>query len=271
MTGDEKPVVLVTGGGAGLGEASCRLFASRGWRVAVTDIDPQAAEAVAESLGNGIATAAFCDVADAASIPGAFEGVAATFGRLDCLVNNAGVARPSPSHEVSDDDWDALLGIHLGGTFRMSRAALPHLARSPAPTVINISSICASRGFPGRLSYNAAKAGIEAVTRTLAVEWGVIGVRVNAVAPGFILTEASRKFYEAGHADAEARARMTALGRMGRPEEIAEAVFWLASQASSFVTGQVIVVDGGYLIDGRTGPDPVVYDADQLRGSLATR
>lgn len=270
MTAEEKPVVLVTGGGAGLGEASCRLFGSRGWRVAVTDIDRQAAEAVAESLGDGVAVGVFCDVADADSIPGAFDSVAAAFGRLDCLVNNAGVARPAPSHEVTDEDWDALLSIHLGGTFRMSRAALPQLARSPAPTVVNISSICASRGFPGRLSYNAAKAAIEAVTRTLAVEWGVLGLRVNAVAPGFILTDASRKFYESGRADADVRAAMTALGRMGRPSEIAEAVFWLASEASSFVTGQVIVVDGGYLIDGRSGPDPVVYDADQLRASLAT-
>jgi NAD(P)-dependent dehydrogenase (short-subunit alcohol dehydrogenase family) len=146
----------------------------------------------------------------------------------------------------------------------MSRAALRLLARSEQPAIVNISSVCAARGFPGRLSYNAAKAGIEAVTRTLAVEWGVLGIRVNAVAPGFILTEKSRTFYESGLADAESRASRTALGRLGRPEEIAEAAYWLGSMGSSYVTGHVLVVDGGYLADGRTGPDPAVLDAASL-------
>lgn len=267
---DDRPVALVTGGGAGLGEASCRLFVSRGWRVAVTDLNADSADAVAASLPAGTALATCCDVASTGSIEETIDRVAAHFARLDCLVNNAGAGRPGPSHLVTDDDWESLLRVHLGGTFRASRAAVPLLARSAAPSIVNVSSVCASRGFPGRLSYNAAKAAIEAVTRTLAVEWGAIGLRVNAVAPGFILTESSRKFYESGRADGEARARLTALGRLGRPEEIAETVFWLASSAASYVTGQVIVVDGGYLIDGRTGPDPVVLDADQLRASLAT-
>jgi NAD(P)-dependent dehydrogenase (short-subunit alcohol dehydrogenase family) len=260
----------VTGGGAGLGEATGRLFVTRGWRVVVCDVDEAAARALVDSLPEDSAVAVCCDVGDPDSAARAIEAVASDLGRLDCLVNNAGITRPRASHEVTEEEWEELLQIHLGGTFRMSRNALPLLARAEAPTIVNVSSVCAARGFPGRLSYNAAKAAIEAVTRTLAVEWGGIGVRVNAVAPGFILTENSRAFYESGRADIEIRASLTALGRLGRPEEIAETVYWLGSSASSYVTGQVIVADGGYLVDGRTGPDPVVPDADRLRELLGS-
>lgn len=265
---ERAPVALVTGGGAGLGEATSRLFVSNGWRVAVADVNVDGAKAVAASLPEGSALAVHCDVGNAGSVEAAIDRVGQAWERLDCIVNNAGFARPAPSHQVTDESWDDLVGVHLGGTFRVSRAALPLLGRSDRPTIVNISSVCASLGFPGRLSYNAAKAAIEAVTRTLAVEWGVLGMRVNAVAPGFILTDKSRAFYESGLADADARARMTALGRLGSPNEIAQAVYWLASPASSYVTGQVIVVDGGFLINGRTGPDPAFFDADRLLASL---
>lgn len=267
MNEHQPPVALVTGGGAGLGEAMCRLFAARGWSVLVTDIDDAAAEAVAASLG-GAATAWACDVSSTRSVERALERANQITGRIDCLVNNAGTIHPAPSHQISDADWETLIGVHLGGTFRMARAALPLLARSRTPAVVNVSSVCAARGFPGRLSYAAAKAAIEAVTRTLAVEWALIGVRVNAVAPGFVLTAASQKLYESGGADIKSRERLIPLGRFGRPEEIAEAVLWLGSDASSYVTGQVLAVDGGYLVDGRTGPDPAFLDPQQLHASL---
>lgn len=268
MSHVEPPVALVTGGGAGLGEAMCRLFAKRRWSVFVTDIDGDAAQSVADSLG-GAGISSVCDVSDTRSVDRALATAKQTLGQIDCLVNNAGIIRPSPSHQVSDGDWGMLLDVHLGGTFRMARAALPLLARSSSPAVVNVSSICAARGFPGRLSYGAAKAAIEAVTRTLAVEWAPIGMRVNAVAPGFVLTTASRRLYRSGGADIASRERLIPLGRFGKPEEIAEAVLWLGSEASSYVTGQVLAVDGGYLVDGRTGPDPASLSADQLRESLA--
>jgi NAD(P)-dependent dehydrogenase (short-subunit alcohol dehydrogenase family) len=265
-------IALVTGGAAGLGEAAVRLLALRGWHVFIADLDYDGARASAKALPAESATALKCDVSSSASAEDAINEIEERFGRLDVLVNNAGIVRPAASHGVSDDNWEALLNVHLGGTFRMSRAAIRLLVRSDAAAIVNISSVCAARGFPGRLSYNAAKAAIEAVTRTLAVEWGVVGVRVNAVAPGFILTATSQRLYESGAADAKARVALTPLGRMGTPDEIAEAVYWLASDRSSYVTGHVLAVDGGYLIDGRTGPDPVVLDGEQLRAQLeATR
>jgi NAD(P)-dependent dehydrogenase (short-subunit alcohol dehydrogenase family) len=265
MTETEPAVALVTGGGAGLGEATCRLFVARGWAVAVCDSDVAAAHTLVGSLPAGAARAFECDVSSPGSVIEAVEKVSSQFGRLDCLVNNAGITRPRATHEVGEEEWNEVIQVHLGGTFRMSQKALRLLMRSEAPAIVNVSSVCASRGFPGRLSYNAAKAAIEALTRTLAIEWGGLGLRVNAVAPGFILTENSRKFYESGQADVRTRMSLTALGRLGMPGEVAETIYWLGSPASSYITGQVIVVDGGYLVDGRTGPDPVIADAEMLR------
>jgi len=265
---DAGRVALVTGGGSGIGEATCRSFASRGWRVVVADVVPQAGRAVASSLPEKLGTAIECDVGDTHSVEAAMRHVEQSHGRLDVLVNNAGIVRPEPSNEVSDENWTELINVHLGGTFRMSRAAVHLLAQAAAPAIVNVSSVCASRGFPGRLSYNASKGAIESVTRTLAIEWGALGIRVNAVAPGFILTPAAQRLYDGGVADPGPRAAATALGRLGKPEEIANAIVWLASDEASYITGQVVVVDGGYLVDGRTGPDVTAYDEAHLRESL---
>ena len=189
------------------------------------------------------------------------------FGRLDVLVNTAGTIDPAPSHMTGMEEWNHLIDVHLGGTMRTCQAAFPHLMRSPFPSIVNISSITARRGFPARASYNSAKAAIEALTRTLAVEWAAVGIRVNAIAPGFILTPLAEEAYRTGIADRAERERLIPLGRMGQPEEVAQAIRWLATPDSSYVTGQVLAVDGGYLIDGRTGPDPNVWKAARLRGS----
>lgn len=262
---EHKRTVLVTGGGQGLGEATVRLFASRGWQCVVLDAVPEPALALQGDLSpEAVPLVIPCDVADSAAVDRSMRTVLEEFGSVECLVNNAGIVRPSPSHAIDDEEWDALLGVHLGGTMRVSRAALPLLAAATGAAVVNLSSVCASRGFPGRLSYNAAKAGIEALTRTLAVEWGSLAIRVNAIAPGFIMTANSRALYERGVADADARAAATPLGRLGEPHEIAEAVFWLGSEAASYVTGQVLAVDGGFLVDGRTGEDPTSRATEDL-------
>jgi NAD(P)-dependent dehydrogenase (short-subunit alcohol dehydrogenase family) len=255
---------LVTGGARGLGLASAQSLAAGGTDVVVADLDLDVAEAAVAADPSGRLSAVQCDVSSAESVAAAIGAVQRVHGRLDVLVNNAGTVHPQPSHLVDADDWRHTLGVHLGGAYELCRAALPLLARSPAASIVNVSSVVAHRGVPARLTYSSAKAAIEALTRTLAVEWGALGIRVNAVAPGFILTDSARALYESGLADREERARLTALGRLGEPHEIASAVGWLAGDASSYVTGQVIVVDGGYLVDGRTGTDSLAWTRARL-------
>jgi NAD(P)-dependent dehydrogenase (short-subunit alcohol dehydrogenase family) len=260
------PVVLVTGAAQGLGRATCEAFLERGYHAVLADINEDGARrAAGEMHGAGGITVLRCDVADTDSVNETLTRVTQACGRLDVLVNNAGTVDPAPSHEVTDESFDRLVAVHMGGTVRMSRAAFPLLSVSGG-SIINVSSITAYRGFPGRLSYVAAKAAIEGITRTLAVEWGPLGIRVNAVAPGFIVTEASRGLAEKGLVDPAARAALTALGRLGQPREIGEVITWLASKGASYITGQTIVVDGGYLVNGRTGKDAF----DPFYGSPAT-
>lgn len=262
--GFSAPVALVTGGGRGLGRAAGEVLVEAGYRVSLADMHIGRATATARSLGRD-AIAARCDVTDQGAVDRCLENTIRRFGRLDVLVNSAGIIDPSPSHLTGMQEWNHLIDVHLGGTMRMCQAAFPHLLDSPFASIVNISSVTAHRGFPARASYNSAKAAIEALTRTLAVEWAVAGIRVNAVAPGFILTPLAEEAYRKGTADRAERERRIPLGRMGRPEEVAQAIRWLATPDSSYVTGQVLAVDGGYLADGRTGPDPNVWNADRLR------
>jgi NAD(P)-dependent dehydrogenase (short-subunit alcohol dehydrogenase family) len=265
-------VVAITGGGQGLGAATARCFVDAGWKCVLLDVEMKPALELQDELGaSSILQVMRCDVTSTREVDGAFARVAADLGRIDCVVNNAGIVRPSPSDQIADQDWLYLMDVHLGGTMRVCRAALGVLVQSQSPSIVNLSSICAARGFPGRLSYNSAKAGIEALTRTLSTEWGALGVRVNAVAPGFILTPNSQALYEAGVADAESRAERTSLGRLGMPSEVAEAVYWLASDRASYVTGQVLVVDGGFLTDGRTGRDSTQRDREVLLSAARAR
>jgi NAD(P)-dependent dehydrogenase (short-subunit alcohol dehydrogenase family) len=249
------PVALITGGARGLGYATGESLVKRGYRVALVDIDGEGSQSAAQRLSPQAAIGLQCDVASDNDVESVTLEIERRFGRLDTLVNNAGGVDPGRTQEVSTTSWTNLVDVHLGGTFRMCRAAFRLLSASDQPSIVNISSISAHRGLPGRASYNSAKAAIESFTRTLAVEWAQVGIRVNAVAPGFILTEGARAVYESGAADYQQRLGYIPLGRMGSPGEIGEAVAWLASQSASYVTGQVLVVDGGYLVDGRTGGD----------------
>ena len=268
-SGIEDRIAVVTGGGQGLGAAIVKKFVNANWKCIILDNNLKMAHKLQNELGRSwVLRVIECDVASTTQVDAAFHSIAEDYIKIDALINNAGVVRPSPSHEVEDQDWLELLNIHMGGTMRVTRAAIGLLLASDSPTIVNISSVCAALGFPGRLSYNASKAGIESMTRTLATEWGECGVRVNAVAPGFILTEASKAIYESKTADIKVRASMTTLGRLGEPSEVAEAVFWLSSDFSSYVTGQVLVVDGGFLIEGNTGPDSTYRSPESIRSTV---
>lgn len=236
-------VALVTGAAHGMGRETARLLVEAGACVAVTDINEAAAQATASAIGHG-ARAWALDVTDAGGIVAVVDDVVATWGRLDILVNNAGVsARMSVDDPGYEANWGRLLDLLLTAQQRLIRAALPHLRRSDAARIVNIASTEALGGTRGNTAYAAAKAGVVGLTRTLAVELGREGITVNCVCPGPIITELTKRIPEADR-DAFAR-RRTALGRYGRPEEVAHMTVSLCLPAASYVTGVVIPVDGG--------------------------
>jgi NAD(P)-dependent dehydrogenase (short-subunit alcohol dehydrogenase family) len=245
MAASGQRVAVVTGGAKGLGLADAERLARAGYAVVVADLDGEAASAAARQLGGG-AIGATVDVRDAAGVHELFARVDAELGRLDVLVNNAGISHPEPTVELSEERWQRMIDIHLGGTFRCSKSAHPLLARQGG-AIVNVSSIAAILGAGKRASYAAAKGGIAALTRDLAMEWAGDGIRVNAVAPGVIETEILTENIERGLLDPAVFDARIPLGRMGRADEIAEAVYFLADTAT-YVTGQVIVVDGGFTV-----------------------
>lgn len=238
---------LVTGGAAGIGLAAARMLAARGARVAIIDRDRAALD-----QADGFAASACADVRDSLAIRAAIGGVVSVLGGLDILVNCAGVDLESPTAEMSDEEWERVLDINLTGTMRICRAAYPALAASGAASgeaaIVNLSSGAGLSPLPERAAYCSAKAGLVMFSKSLAMEWAKDGIRVNAICPGAVDTALFRTSYEA-HPDPDARldairARY-ALGRIAAPEELAEAIAWLASPAASYVTGIALAVDGG--------------------------
>lgn len=249
----DRPVVVITGAGDGIGWATAQLFAGKGYRVALVDIDAARASARAAELGDGHAAIA-CDVAKEADVRAAFGTIVEQFGRLDALVNNAGVGSPHlPTAEQAVDSFERVLHIHLTGTFLFSREAYALMARRGGGAIVNISSIAGLTGLPRRNAYGAAKAGIVAMTKSMACEWAAAGIRVNAIAPGFVATALVQKLEADGFVDTPRLQRRIPMGRLARPDEIAEAIYFLCSGAASYITGTVLSVDGGWTAFGDAG------------------
>ncbi len=241
----EGKVALITGGGRGIGAATAQKFAAGGAKVAVSDLDEGPAREVAEPLG-GIAIA--CNVTDRASVEAMVERTVNELGRLDILVACAGITRDNLLFKMSDDDWDAVIDTHLKGTFLAARAAQKHMVQQKYGKMVFLSSISAL-GNRGQANYSTAKAGLQAMARTLAIELGPFNVNVNAVAPGFVETRMTRLTAERMGVDFEAfklgAASQVPLQRVGQPEDIANVIAFLCSDEASYVSGQTLYVRGG--------------------------
>lgn len=234
-------VALVTGSSRGIGRATAILLASQGARVAVTARRYESAREVAEELADD-AVAVELEVSSPESVAAAVARVLEACGRIDILVNNAGIARDNLALRMKIEDWRAVLDANLTGAFLCTKECLRHMVRARSGSVVNVSSVVGGLGNAGQANYCASKAGLEGMTRSLAREYANRGIRVNAVAPGFVVTDMTQALGDKARQDL---ASQIPLARLGEPEDVAQAVSFLASDRASYVTGHVLHVNGG--------------------------
>jgi NAD(P)-dependent dehydrogenase (short-subunit alcohol dehydrogenase family) len=245
MTAPSHKVALVTGAARGIGLAVAKRFLAEGWRVALLDILGDVLEKSVAGLNEADATLALsCDVSDTDAVASALAKIERRFGRLDALINNAGVAVFTPVMETSDADWERVLAVNLTGPFLCTKAAVPLMRKHGGGAIVNITSISGLRASTLRSAYGTSKAGLAHLTKQLAVELAELGIRVNGVAPGPVDTAMAKAVHSA-----EIRADYhdaIPLNRYGLEEELAEAVYFLCSDRASYITGQILAVDGGF-------------------------
>ena len=236
-------IALVTGGGQGIGAETARLFAKEGAQVAVVDWNEEAAQAVAEEIRGqgGESLSVKCDVSQRDAVFAMVAEVVKAFGRVDILINNAGITRDKSALKMEPHQWDQVIGVNLSGAFYCSQAAAEHMKEHQWGRIVSASSISSFGNF-GQANYSASKAGLVGLTRTLAIEFARHNITVNAIAPGFIHTAMTDAIPEEMRA---AAAQSIPVGREGQPYDIARVYLFLASPESSFITGQLLVVDGG--------------------------
>ena len=249
MAGAVGKTALVTGAARGIGLAAAKRLLDDGWQVALLDVDGATLDSAIAAIARPDATLALtADVSDPAAVAAAFEQVAARFGRLDALVNNAGIAVFGPLLETTFEQWSRVLAVNLSGPFLCTQAAAPVMARTGGGAIVNVTSISGLRASTLRVAYGTSKAGLAHLTKQQAVELGELGIRVNAVAPGPVDTAMAKAVHSpairADYHDA------IPLGRYGLEDEIAAAIVFLCSDQASYLTGQVIAVDGGFEASG---------------------
>jgi len=249
-------VAVVTGAGRGLGAAIAEELAARGEAVVVADVDGELAAATAGRIAATPAeplrraNSATCDVSNPAAVAALFDAVVAEHGRIDVLVNNAGVGAVAPSEELSLEVWSRTLAVNLTGTFLCAQAAARHMLPAGRGVIVNVGSVFAATGMPMRAAYAASKHGVVGLTKVLGTEWATRGIRVVAVDPAYVRTALDDADQRAGGYTAEDIERRTPMGRYAEPAEIARVVAFLASDDASFITGSEIAVDGGWLAYG---------------------
>lgn len=248
----ERPAVLITGAGLGIGAATARAFAAAGYRTIVTDVLDKEGESVAAGIrsDSGEAEYHYLDVTDTGAVDSLVSEIQNRYGPLYTVVANAGIARRVPLQEMTDEKWDDLLEVDLKGVMRVCRAAAPAMREAGRGSMIALSSIMGfAYGWDEHVHYSAAKAGVAGLVRALAVELAGDGVRVNGIAPGYIRTaQALSREHSLGPEGLEEAATFIPLGRPGEPEDIADVAVFLASGGARYITGQVLTVDGGLLV-----------------------
>jgi len=244
MNDQNTKVAVVTGGGSGIGFAIAEKFAHAGIQTIIVGRDENKLQSAKEKAGTNC-FAVPCDLSNLPAIPGLINKIIADFGRIDILVNNAGVNMKKDFTEVTDEDFQSILTTNLCSVFSVSREVVKQMLKQGSGSIINISSMAAQYGLPRVIAYSASKTAIDGMTRAMATELSPKGIRVNAIAPGFIKTAMTAKALDA---DPERKAKVfnrTPMGYMGSPEDIGEAALFLANETSKYITGVVLPVDGG--------------------------
>ncbi len=249
--GHQGRVVLVTGGAQGIGEACARRFASEGAKLVIADVADAAGRALAREL-DGMYM--HCDVGDKADVDAIVAQALDAHGRIDVLVNNAGIFKAAEFLDVTEDDFDEVLRVNLKGAFLMGQAVARAMAQAGNGSIVNMSSVNGVLAIPNIASYNVSKGGINQLTRVMALALADHGIRVNAVAPGTIATELAAKAVLTSEVARQKILSRTPMKRLGEPDEIADVVAWLASDAASYVTGEIVTVDGGRMALNYTVP-----------------
>jgi NAD(P)-dependent dehydrogenase (short-subunit alcohol dehydrogenase family) len=248
----ENKVALVTGAASGLGLATAKAFAEAGASVVLADWNEKDVQSAAKELANkGHKTLAVrCDVSDDAQVGAMVKQTVATFGRLDAAYNNAGVQNVlAETADTTQEDFDRVMGINLGGVWSCMKFELQQMRKQGSGSIVNCSSLGGLVGGAERGIYHAAKHGVLGFTKSAALEYATRGIRINAICPGLIWTPMADQMVAAGQGEAlETMKKSVPMGRYGRPEEIADVVLWLSSDAASYVTGQSISVDGGFIM-----------------------